>query len=74
MNTSLFICQLSKQNQEKIRKKIIKFLKDEEYEDTEIKEISNNAMDGRLCDIEEFIKITQFIEEGKIIQIKDFLL
>ena len=31
-------------------------------------------MDGRLCDIEEFIKITQFIEEGKIIQIKDFLL
>lgn len=69
MKTSLFICQLSKQNQEKIRNEIINFLKNEGYEDTEIEEISNNVMDSRLSDIEEFINITPFIEEGKVIKI-----
>lgn len=72
MKTSLFICQLSKQNQEKIKQGITNFLKDEGYEDSEIKEISNNTMDGRLSDIEEFINIEPFIEEGKVIKIKDF--
>ncbi|MBQ3422314.1 MAG: hypothetical protein IJH34_11755 [Romboutsia sp.] len=72
MKTSLFICQLSKQNQEKIKNEIINFLNNEGYGETEIKEISNSAMDGRLCDIEEFINIEPFIEEGKVIQIKDF--
>lgn len=72
MKTSLFICQLSKQNQEKIKQGIINFLKDEGYEDSEIKEISNNTMDGRLSDIEEFINIEPFIEEGKVIKLKDF--
>lgn len=69
MKASLFICQLSKQNQEKIRNEIINFLKNEGYEDTEIEEISNNVMDSRLSDIEEFINITPFIEEGKVIKI-----
>lgn len=72
MKTNLFICQLSKQNQEKIKQGIINFLKDEGYEDSEIKEISNNTMDGRLSDIEEFINIEPFIEEGKVIKLKDF--
>jgi DNA-directed RNA polymerase specialized sigma54-like protein len=69
MKASLFICQLSKQNQEKIRNEIINFLKNEGYEDTEIEEISNNVMDSRLSDIEEFINIGPFIEEGKVIKI-----
>lgn len=69
MKASLFICQLSKQNQEKIKNEIINFLKNEGYEDTEIEEISNNVMDSRLSDIEEFINITPFIEEGKVIKI-----
>lgn len=69
MKASLFICQLSKQNQEKIRNEIINFLKNEGYNDTEIEEISNNAIDSRLSDIEEFINITPFIEEGKVIKI-----
>lgn len=69
MKASLFICQLSKQNQEKIRNEIINFLKNEGYKDTEIEEISNNVMDSRLSDIEEFINITPFIKEGKVIKI-----
>ena len=35
MKTSLFICQLSKQNQEKIKNEIINFLNNEGYGETE---------------------------------------
>lgn len=69
MNSALFICQLSKENQEKIRKEIYDYLVKEEFGENEISEILKNAMDCRLVEVEEFINIEQYLKSDKVIYI-----
>lgn len=71
MNTTIFIAELSNENQEKIKKMIIEFLTTEGYENKKIQEIIENVMNGRLCDLEEFIDIEPFLKKGKVIFIKN---
>lgn len=71
MNTTIFIAELSNENQEKIKKMIIEFLTTEGYENKKIQEIIENVMNERLCDLEEFIDIEPFLKKGKVIFIKN---
>lgn len=68
MNSNILICQLSKQKQEEIKRKIIEYLKGEGIE--EIDEIVENVMCGRLVHLEEFINIQPFLEKAKVIEVK----
>lgn len=61
MSTSIFICQLPQDKQKQIEKSITNFLKLYGYNKQEIQEISENAMNSRLCDISENINIYEFI-------------
>lgn len=61
MSTTIFICQLPKDKQKQIEKSITNFLKLYGYNKHEIQEISENAMNSRLCDISENINIYEFI-------------
>lgn len=71
MKTTIFIAELSNENQEKIKKMIIEFLTTEGYENKKIQEIIENAMNERLCNLEEFIDIEPFLKKGKVIFIKN---
>ena len=70
MNTTIFVNELSNENQEKIKKMVIYFLTKENYELSKIEEIVSNVMDDRLCNLENFIDITLFANVGKVIKIK----
>ena len=59
---TIYICELSEQTQNEIKKHILQFLGKEGYTKEEQKEICDNAMSGRLCDIEENIDITKYIK------------
>lgn len=62
----MFICQLPEDYQEEIRDAIKKYLVKEEHmeEDTEeFDEVVDNAMDGRLWDIEDYIDLDKIFEE-----------
>lgn len=61
MSTSIFICQLPQDKQKQIEKSITNFLKLYGYNKYEIQEISENAMNSRLCDISDNINILEFI-------------
>lgn len=71
MKTTIFIAELSNDNQEKIKKMIIEFLTTEGYENKKIQEIIENVMNERLCNLEEFIDIEPFLKKGKVIFIKN---
>lgn len=71
MKTTIFIAELSNENQEKIKKMIIEFLTTEGYENEKIREIIENVMNERLCNLEEFIDIEPFLQKGKVISIKN---
>ncbi|WP_288326116.1 hypothetical protein [uncultured Clostridium sp.] len=71
MKTTIFIAELSNENQEKIKKMIIEFLTTEGYENKKIQEIIENVMNERLCNLEEFIDIEPFLKKGKVIFIKN---
>lgn len=74
MNTTIFIAQLNDEKQEKIKKLIIEVLTEEGYQAEEIKEIVSNAMNDRLCNLEDFIDITPFLsrEKAKVIKLEDY--
>ncbi len=57
MNSNIFVCQLSKKNQNKIRKLITKHFTEEGYTHSEIKDIIESVMENRLWNIEEVINI-----------------
>ena len=61
MKTTTFICQLQQSTQEKIKKDIINFLISEGYDKEKQQEIVNNAMDGRLTDLEDNINIEKYL-------------
>ena len=61
MSTTIFICQLPQDKQKAIEKAITNFLRLYGYNKQEIQEISENAMNSRLCDISENINIYDFI-------------
>lgn len=61
MNTTTFICQLDSNTKDEVEKRIKNFLSEEGYEGEEAEEILENAMNGRLCDLEDCIKISDLI-------------
>ncbi|NFI55904.1 hypothetical protein FDA48_05870 [Clostridium botulinum] len=65
MKSSIFICQLSNKNQNKIREVVKSFLIKEGYNNKQTNEILSNVMDDRLCNIEEIVDIQQFLIENK---------
>ncbi|NFN06128.1 hypothetical protein FDB50_15595 [Clostridium botulinum] len=65
MKSSIFICQLSNENQNKIREVVKSFLIKEGYNNKQTNEILSNVMDDRLCNIEEIVDIQQFLIENK---------
>ncbi|NFL43167.1 hypothetical protein FDB61_15880 [Clostridium botulinum] len=65
MKSSIFICQLSNENQNKIREVVKSYLIKEGYNNKQTNEILSNVMDDRLCNIEEIVDIQQFLIENK---------
>lgn len=63
MSSTVFICILPQSVQEQIRQEIFQFLLREGYTMAKIKEITENAMDGRLCDLEDNINIRKYLGE-----------
>ena len=61
MATTIFISQLPTELKEEVKKRINAFLDEEGYEGDEALEIFENAMSGRLCDLEDCIKISDLI-------------
>jgi len=61
MNSSIFVCNLSQDKQNKIKKLVTKHLKVEGLEVDKIKEIVGNVMSDRLVNIEEIVDISQFL-------------
>lgn len=61
MKTTIFICQLPQATQEEIKTDIVNFLITEGYSQEKIMEIVNNAMDGRLTDLEDNIDIEKYL-------------
>lgn len=61
MKTTTFICQLPTDTKEIVKKRINNFLYEEGYEGDEALEIYETAMSGRLCDLEDCIKISDLI-------------
>ncbi|NFI02410.1 hypothetical protein FDB15_17445 [Clostridium botulinum] len=59
MNSNIFICELSKENQDKIKKSILKYLIKEGYDINQIKETLTSVMENRLWLVEEIIDINQ---------------
>ncbi len=65
MKSSIFICQLSNENQNKIREVVKSYLIKEGYNNKQTNEILSNVMNDRLCNIEEIVNIQQFLIENK---------
>jgi len=61
MNSNTFVCELSKENQNKIKEVVKLYLVKEGYNDEEIKESISNAMEDRLCILQDIIDIKQFL-------------
>ena len=59
LNTNIFICQLSIAQQQQIKDALMN-CKELENEDNKI-EIIENAMDDRICLLEDFIDLTQIV-------------
>ncbi|MBZ9622871.1 hypothetical protein G9F71_008395 [Clostridium sp. FP2] len=57
---SIFICQLTTYEQQQIKESIENFLINNGYENR-LEEITQNAMDGRLCDLEDDLSIENII-------------
>jgi len=70
MNSNTFICELSKQNQSKIKELVSNYLIKEDYDDDKITETISNVMSGRLWVLEEIIDIKPFLTVGKVIMMK----
>lgn len=62
MKTTIFLCQLSSQTQKEIREDIQDYLISKGYQEEEILLIVEVAMSGRLCDLEDDLCITPYIE------------
>lgn len=61
VNSNTFVCQLSEDNQEKIKQQVSKYLLNEGYGKDKIKEVISNVMDDRLWNIELIMDIKQFM-------------
>jgi len=61
-SSTVFICQLSKDKQEKIKELVSEYCKKEGFDDKKIQDILDNVMDDRLLNIENIIDIKQFLE------------
>ncbi|WP_027633454.1 hypothetical protein [Clostridium hydrogeniformans] len=72
MNSNIFICELSKENQSKIQQLVTEYLSKEGYEKKVIQRTIENVMSGRLWIIQEIVDINQFLSEGKVIDINNF--
>jgi hypothetical protein len=59
IKTTTFVCQLPLEVQSKIEEAIVTFCKQNNYDNVE--EILENAMEGRLCDLEENIDIESIL-------------
>lgn len=70
MNSTIFICDLSKENQNKIKELLRGYYVKEGYKEEEIEQLIINAMENRLWVLSEVIDIDPFIEEGKVIKLK----
>lgn len=73
MNANSFVCELSKENQEKIKNSVKEYLIKEGYNKDYIEETVINAMEGRLWNVEEIVDIKQFFMDGNVIYMKDFV-
>ena len=62
MNTNIFICQLSDNQQQYIKEKIYNYLVKEGYDKNYINECITNVMDDRLVNIEDIVNINELQE------------
>lgn len=56
-----FICQLPQQTQDAIKKDIETYLLSEGFSGQELQDAVQNALDGRLADLEETIDISKYL-------------
>jgi hypothetical protein len=70
MNSNIFICELSKENQKKVTELLRAYFIKEGFDKEEIEQLIINAMENRLWVLSEVIDIDPFIEEGKVIKLK----
>lgn len=62
MNNNIFICQLPKEKQNKIKHLLSCYLHDEGFSEKESDNIIKNVMDDKLSIIENVIDIEEFLE------------
>lgn len=62
MSSNIFICMLSKEDQDEIFEKVRKSLTEDGYSEDEIIEILSNVEDDRLWTVESIIDISKYIE------------
>lgn len=67
LKTTTFICELSKKEQIIIKNELLSFLESEGYEDSEVEEILNNAMDGRITDLEDNLNVTELLNKIELL-------
>jgi len=68
INSTIFVCQLSQEQQDDIRKKLTEALHDMPWID--VKQAVENGMSERLCNLSDTIDITQYTIKGEK-QMKD---
>ena len=67
ISNTTHICRLTDKQQEIVKSKIVEFLKSEGYSESEMTDIVKNAMDGRLCDLEDNLNVNALITELEVI-------
>jgi hypothetical protein len=65
INTNMFICQLPQNAQNIIKEEIINFLKSEGLDN--IEEITKNAMDGKICDLEDNLNVSVLLNKIELL-------
>lgn len=60
-----YVSQLNVYEQFLIKKDVIESLKELGYEKDDLKELVENAMDSRLCDLEDLIDINEYLENER---------
>lgn len=70
MKSNIFISELSKETQGKIKKLVRDYLNNEGYCEDVMEQSIKNVMDDRLCLLSEFVDIEPFLTRGKVVELK----
>lgn len=62
LNSTVFVCQLSEEKQNKIVELVTAHFKEKGYNDDEIAQINESVLENRLWNVEDIIDIKPFLK------------